>query len=151
MYHPKYCEADPFGLTRFVLLVCGGAWTLALAVAFLRQRVRFGVRCRAAHNRLVVKHLERRNGMPSQRIEFPGSQGEPLAGRLDTPETTPGAWAVFAHCFTCSKDSKAAAFIARALAECVFHAIWTVIPRATGHAFHGKLDSDSTANWTVGA
>ena len=120
MYHPKYCEADPFGLTRFVLLVCGGAWTLALAVAFLRQRVRFGVRCRAAHNRLVVKHLERRNGMPSQRIEFPGSQGEPLAGRLDTPETTPGAWAVFAHCFTCSKDSKAAAFIARALAEAGF-------------------------------
>jgi uncharacterized OsmC-like protein/alpha/beta superfamily hydrolase len=55
--------------------------------------------------------------MPSQRIEFPGSQGELLAGRLDTPQAPPRAWAVFAHCFTCSKDSKAAAYIARALAE----------------------------------
>lgn len=43
-----------------------------------------------------------------------------LAGRLDTPESTPRAWAIFAHCFTCSKDSKAAAFIARALAEAGF-------------------------------
>lgn len=55
--------------------------------------------------------------MPSQRVEFPGSQGEPLAGRLDTPDHAPRAWAVFAHCFTCSKDSKAAAYIARALAD----------------------------------
>ena len=55
--------------------------------------------------------------MPSQRVDFTGSQGEPLAGRLDTPDVTPQAWAVFAHCFTCSKDSKAAAYIARALTE----------------------------------
>jgi len=27
---------------------------------------------------------------------------------------------------------------------CVFHAIWTPIPRATGHAFHGELDTHST-------
>lgn len=57
--------------------------------------------------------------MPTQKIEFPGGQA-PLAGRLDTPETPPHAWAVFAHCFTCSKDSKAAAFIARALARSGF-------------------------------
>ena len=55
--------------------------------------------------------------MPTQRIEFPGSQGAPLAGRLDTPERPVRAWAIFAHCFTCSKDSKAATYIARALAE----------------------------------
>ena len=55
--------------------------------------------------------------MPSTRIEFTGSQGHALAGRLDTPDGTPRAWAVFAHCFTCSKDSKAAAYVARALAE----------------------------------
>ncbi|MCM2342294.1 alpha/beta hydrolase [Rhodoferax sp.] len=61
--------------------------------------------------------------MPSQRIEFPGSQGAMLAGRLDTPDSTPRAWAIFAHCFTCSKDSKAAAFIARALAEAGFGAL----------------------------
>jgi uncharacterized OsmC-like protein/alpha/beta superfamily hydrolase len=58
--------------------------------------------------------------MPSERIEFSGSLGEPLAGRLDTPDKPPHAWAVFSHCFTCSKDSKAAAFIARALAEAGF-------------------------------
>jgi fermentation-respiration switch protein FrsA (DUF1100 family) len=54
--------------------------------------------------------------MPSQRVDFPGSQGHPLAGRLDTPDHAPRAWAVFAHCFTCSKDTKAAAYIAQALA-----------------------------------
>ncbi|WP_418318811.1 alpha/beta fold hydrolase [Piscinibacter sakaiensis] len=58
--------------------------------------------------------------MPSNRIEFAGSQGHPLAGRLDTPDGPARAWAVFAHCFTCSKDSKAAAYIARALAEAGF-------------------------------
>jgi uncharacterized OsmC-like protein/alpha-beta hydrolase superfamily lysophospholipase len=58
--------------------------------------------------------------MPSIRIEFTGSQGDPLAGRLDTPDGQPRAWAVFAHCFTCSKDTKAAAYIARALAEAGF-------------------------------
>ena len=58
--------------------------------------------------------------MPSERIEFVGSLGEPLAGRLDTPDTPPHAWAIFAHCFTCSKDSKAAAYIARALSEAGF-------------------------------
>ena len=62
--------------------------------------------------------------MPSQRIQFPGSQGAQLAALLDTPvgypSQAPSAWALFAHCFTCSKDSKAAAYIARALAEAGF-------------------------------
>ncbi len=43
-----------------------------------------------------------------------------LAGRLDTPDGIPRAWALFAHCFTCSKDTKAAAYIARALADAGF-------------------------------
>ena len=55
--------------------------------------------------------------MASERVEFPGSQGAPLAGRLDRPETAPRGWALFAHCFTCSKDSRAAVYIARALVE----------------------------------
>jgi putative redox protein len=55
--------------------------------------------------------------MSTERIEFPGSQGAALAGRLDTPDAPAAAWAIFAHCFTCSKDSKAAAFVARALAD----------------------------------
>lgn len=58
--------------------------------------------------------------MPSIRTEFTGSQGAKLAARLDTPDTPPRAWAVFAHCFTCSKDTKAAARIARALAAAGF-------------------------------
>jgi len=58
--------------------------------------------------------------MPSTRVEFPGGQGAVLAARIDAPETPPRAWALFAHCFTCSKDSKAAAYIARALAQAGF-------------------------------
>lgn len=53
--------------------------------------------------------------MRSERVEFPGSQGTPLAGRLDLPDTEPRAFALFAHCFTCSKDILAASRIARAL------------------------------------
>jgi putative redox protein len=53
----------------------------------------------------------------SRRIEFTGSPGEPLAARLDLPESTPRAYAVFAHCFTCSKDTLAAARISRALTD----------------------------------
>src|SRR5699024_6872309 len=56
----------------------------------------------------------------SQRIEFTGSQGDKLAGRLDLPQTAPRGWARFAHCFTCSSNNKAAAHIARALVEVGF-------------------------------
>jgi putative redox protein len=54
--------------------------------------------------------------MPNHRVEFPGSLGHALAGRLDLPDGAPSAWAVLAHCFTCSKDTKAAAYVAQALA-----------------------------------
>ena len=50
-----------------------------------------------------------------QKVEFTGSQGDKLAARLDSPVTTPKAFALFAHCFTCSKDIFAASRIARAL------------------------------------
>jgi uncharacterized OsmC-like protein/alpha-beta hydrolase superfamily lysophospholipase len=53
----------------------------------------------------------------SERLEFPGSQGSPLAARLDLPDSTPRAYALFAHCFTCSKDVLAAARISRALTD----------------------------------
>ncbi|MGW0087182.1 alpha/beta hydrolase family protein [Streptomyces sp. NPDC003393] len=49
------------------------------------------------------------------RIEFTGSHGEPLAARLDMPAGTPRAYVLFAHCFTCGKESSAAARVARAL------------------------------------
>lgn len=50
-----------------------------------------------------------------ERVEFPGSQGEPLAGRLELPDGEPLAYALFAHCFTCGKDAVAATRISRAL------------------------------------
>jgi len=53
--------------------------------------------------------------MHSEKVTFPGSGGTPLAGRLDLPDAQPRAFALFAHCFTCSKDVLAASRIANAL------------------------------------
>ncbi len=52
----------------------------------------------------------------STKVTFTGSQGEPLAALLDLPVGPASAYAVFVHCFTCSKDIFAAARIAGALA-----------------------------------
>lgn len=52
----------------------------------------------------------------SRNVTFTGAQGDTIAAHLDLPDGQTHAWAVFAHCFTCSKDSLAAARIARALA-----------------------------------
>ena len=54
--------------------------------------------------------------MASKAVSFPSSKGHALAARLEQPAGEPRAWAIFAHCFTCSKDSKAAAYISQALA-----------------------------------
>jgi alpha-beta hydrolase superfamily lysophospholipase len=54
--------------------------------------------------------------MPSQAIRFPAAQGHELAARLELPGGKPRAYALFAHCFTCSKDSKASVYISQALA-----------------------------------
>ncbi len=53
--------------------------------------------------------------MPSEKVRFPGSTGASLAARLDLPDDPPGACALFAHCFTCSKDLKAVGHISDAL------------------------------------
>ncbi len=57
--------------------------------------------------------------MPAQteRLSFPGSLGESLAARLDLPIGRPRAYAIFAHCFTCSKETHAASRVADALTE----------------------------------
>jgi len=49
-------------------------------------------------------------------IRFPGADGDELAARLDLPPGVPRAYALFAHCFTCSKESLAATRISQALA-----------------------------------
>lgn len=53
----------------------------------------------------------------SEKVEFEGSQGGLLAALLELPDGPPRAFALFAHCFTCSKDVFAAARIAGGLAE----------------------------------
>src|SRR5258707_15741432 len=55
--------------------------------------------------------------MKSIAVRFPGRHGHDLAARLEMPSRPPRACALFAHCFTCSKDSKAAVFVSTALAE----------------------------------
>lgn len=53
----------------------------------------------------------------TKRIEFDGSQGFKLAASLELPDFEPTAFALFAHCFTCSKNVFAASRITRILAE----------------------------------
>ena len=53
----------------------------------------------------------------SEKVSFPGAHGHRLAARLDRPDGRPRAYALFAHCFTCTKDVFAAQRIAAALAE----------------------------------
>ena len=53
----------------------------------------------------------------SEKVSFPGAHGHTLAARLDRPGGRPRAYALFAHCFTCTKDVFAAQRIAAALAE----------------------------------
>ncbi|MBP2479398.1 putative redox protein [Crossiella equi] len=54
--------------------------------------------------------------MDNGKVLFPCTSGEQLAGRLERPDGPVRATALFAHCFTCGKDSVAAARVSRALA-----------------------------------
>ncbi len=54
--------------------------------------------------------------MQTERITFEGHSGDMLAARLDLPDGPVRATAIFAHCFTCSKDIPAARHIAARLA-----------------------------------
>jgi len=55
--------------------------------------------------------------MPRIEASFSNQQGESLTGLLEIPVDAVRSYALFAHCFTCSKDNLAAARIARALAD----------------------------------
>src|SRR5690625_1446694 len=55
--------------------------------------------------------------MPRLSVEFMGSRGDMLAGLLDLPDDRPRGLVLYAHCFTCSKDSRATSHIARALVD----------------------------------
>lgn len=51
----------------------------------------------------------------TRKATFGGSDGANLSALLELPRGTPRAYALFAHCFSCSKDIKAAREIARTL------------------------------------
>lgn len=53
----------------------------------------------------------------SEKVDFPNFENHQLQARLERPAGSVRAWALFAHCFTCSKDLAAASRIARALAR----------------------------------
>lgn len=55
--------------------------------------------------------------MPSKKIAFVGALGETLSAKIDLPEGETKACALFAHCFTCSKDLKAVGNITSKLSE----------------------------------
>ena len=53
-------------------------------------------------------------------VTFHNREGAKLSGILDMPLAAPRAFALFAHCFTCSKNLRAATNLSRALTEAGF-------------------------------
>lgn len=54
--------------------------------------------------------------MAAEAFRFEGARGQALDGRLELPAGKAAGTALFAHCFTCSKQSKAATHVSAALA-----------------------------------
>ena len=55
--------------------------------------------------------------MQNHRISFDNDRGEKLSGLLNFPAGQPRAFALFAHCFTCTKNLKGATNISRSLTD----------------------------------
>ena len=55
--------------------------------------------------------------MPREKLTFPTAAGHELVGTLELPAGRVKGAAVFAHCFTCSQNSKGATYLTRALAR----------------------------------
>ena len=55
--------------------------------------------------------------MRSKNIEFTGALGDTLSAKLDSAEDNNSEFALFAHCFTCSKNLKAVGHITKSLAK----------------------------------
>lgn len=51
----------------------------------------------------------------STRFDFQNSKGEKLSGKLELPASKPRAFAIYAHCFTCSKDILASTRVSKTL------------------------------------
>ena len=71
-----------------------------------------------AHNSLsALEALLIPAQISSQKITFQGANGDQLDARLELPSSEPRAYALFAHCFTCGKASRAANTISQTLAQ----------------------------------
>jgi uncharacterized OsmC-like protein/alpha/beta superfamily hydrolase len=53
----------------------------------------------------------------SSKVTFTGSDGSQLAGRMDLPPGSPRAYALWAHCFSCTKDVFAASRVSQGLTD----------------------------------
>ncbi|WP_295628057.1 bifunctional alpha/beta hydrolase/OsmC family protein [uncultured Nitrosomonas sp.] len=83
--------------------------------------------------------------MPRTEAVFENSQGESLTGLLEMPTGAIKAYALFAHCFTCSKDNPAAVRIALALASrgiAVLRFDFTGLGTSTGDFSHTNFSSN---------
>ncbi|MBM3789222.1 MAG: alpha/beta hydrolase [Acidobacteria bacterium] len=92
--------------------------------------------------------IERR----TTRLEFRGALGAALVGRLERPAGEPVAFALFAHCFTCSKDLKAVGGISRTMAGqgyAVFRFDFTGLGESAGD--FGETDFSSNLDDLIAA
>lgn len=84
--------------------------------------------------------------MRTERLRFAGSQSAELAAILNTPdEGAPAAFALFAHCFTCSKDFTAIVNISKALVAkgiAVFRFDFTGLGESEGEFAETTLSSN---------
>ena len=85
--------------------------------------------------------------MTTKIFDFTGKGGQRLSGRLDVPDGPIRAFALFAHCFTCSKSSLASVRIARALAT---HGIGVLRFDFAGLGESGGDFADTTFSANVG-
>jgi putative redox protein len=86
--------------------------------------------------------------MHTEKFTFAGHNGDMLAARLDLPTGAPKAVALFAHCFTCSKDIVAARRLAAGLADngiAVLRFDFTGLGHSEG-AFHETTFSSNVAD-----
>lgn len=81
----------------------------------------------------------------NETLEFSSASGTALSARMTRPAGAPRAYALFAHCFTCSKDLRAVRRIAEALAS---HGVATLsfdfagLGKSGGEFAHTTFSSD---------
>ena len=78
-------------------------------------------------------------------FDFMGGDGQTLSGRLELPLGPVRAYALFAHCFTCSKDTHAARHIARGLSDAgiaVLRFDFTGLGESDGEFGHAGMTGD---------